>query len=70
MNNEMKIRIDMTGIWVLAILVFITFLILKLARLVAWSWVWVFSPLWLAVALYIAIFLLLVIIMLVGRWQN
>jgi hypothetical protein len=70
MNNEMKIRIDMTGIWVLAILVFITFLVLKLARLVAWSWVWVFSPLWLAVALYIAIFLLLVIIMLVGRWQN
>ena len=60
----------MTGIWVLAILVFITFLVLKLARLVAWSWVWVFSPLWLAVALYIAIFLLLVIIMLVGRWQN
>jgi hypothetical protein len=70
MNNEMKIRIDMTGIWVLAILVFIAFLVLKLARLVAWSWVWVFSPLWLAVALYIAIFLLLVIIMLVGRWQN
>ena len=66
----MKIRIDMTGIWVLAILVFITFLILKLASLVVWSWVWVFSPLWLAVALYIAIFLLLVIIMLVGRWQN
>lgn len=66
----MKIRIDMTGIWVLAILVFITFLVLKLARLVAWSWVWVFSPLWLAVALYIAIFLLLVIIMLAGRWQN
>ena len=68
MNNEIKIRINMTGIWVLAILVFITFLSLKLTKFVAWSWVWVFSPLWLAVALYIAIFLLLVIIMLVGRW--
>ena len=35
--------------------IFIVFLILKLAGLVAWSWWWIFSPYLIAIPLYIFI---------------
>lgn len=42
----------------LASLLFVLFLGLKLAGVIAWSWIWIFSPLWIGGAL----FLLLLII--------
>lgn len=32
----------------LAIPLFITFLVLKLTRVIAWSWLWVTAPLWIS----------------------
>lgn len=32
---------------------FLTFLILKLCHVIAWSWAWVLSPLWIGLALWI-----------------
>tara|TARA_Y100000310_G_C20677149_1_gene813740 strand:- start:568 stop:759 length:192 start_codon:yes stop_codon:yes gene_type:complete len=42
--------------WIL----FIVFLILKLTGEIAWSWVWIFAPLWIpvAIAIVFVIFLL------------
>lgn len=36
-------------------LLFIIFLILKLTHHINWSWVWVFSPLWIPVSLALVI---------------
>ncbi|AXH49731.1 hypothetical protein KNU02_gp05 [Gordonia phage Pleakley] len=53
----------------------ITFIVLKLTGVIAWSWVWVLSPLWipLVVALIISIIGAIVVIMIGGlrndrRW--
>jgi len=41
----------------LPVLLFVVFLILKLAGVIAWSWWWVTSPLWISAALtVVAIF--------------
>lgn len=40
----------------------IIFVILKLFKAVAWSWVWVLSPLWLSTALVLAILLIFIIV--------
>lgn len=41
----------------------IAFIVLKLCRVIHWSWLWVFSPLWLCVAL---LFVLLFVLFIVG----
>ena len=51
-------KIEMTG---LPVMLFIVFLILRLCNVIAWSWWWVTSPLWIAFVL-IAISCILYII--------
>ena len=63
MNKNYTITINLSGMWVIALLTFMVFFILKLANVIAWPWVWVFSPLW----IYIVLFLILIIIVLV--WE-
>jgi len=41
---------------------FITFLILKLTKVIAWSWWWVTAPLWIPFGIGIAILLIVLII--------
>ena len=36
-------------LWVITILATITFVVLKIAKVIHWSWVWVFCPLWLPI---------------------
>ena len=42
-------------------ILFIVFLILKLTNVIAWSWWWVTSPLWIPIAIAIVIFIFIVI---------
>ncbi len=35
----------------------IVFIVLKLCNVIAWSWLWVLSPLWIAALLVFAVFL-------------
>jgi hypothetical protein len=35
----------------------ITFIVLKLTNVIAWSWVWVLSPIWIPLSILIAIIL-------------
>ena len=44
----------------------IVFIVLKLLGIITWSWVWVFSPIWIEVIL--VILLLIVLIILGRRW--
>lgn len=65
-----EISIDMTGIWELAIFVVIIFLVLKLTKLITWSWVWVLSPLWIAMSIWFILFLVLVILMVTDKLRD
>lgn len=45
----------------LTVLFSIVFIILKLCKIINWSWIWVISPLWISVAITIlAIFIALI----------
>lgn len=39
----------------------IVFIILKLCKVIKWSWLWVLSPFWISFALIIIVFILYVI---------
>ena len=51
--------IELTG---LPMILFIVFLILKLCKVIAWSWWWVTSPLWIMALFVIAVMILYFII--------
>ena len=48
-DNNGGVHIDISLSWILTIV----FIILKLCKVISWSWLWVFAPVWgtLAVAL-------------------
>ena len=70
MNQNYSITIDLGGMWVIALLTFMVFLILKLANIIAWPWVWAFSPIWIAGGIWLILFLFLVTVMLVERLRG
>ena len=45
----------------------IVFIVLKLCELIAWSWTWVLSPLWISEILWT---IFVVVVLLVGGWKN
>jgi len=45
-----------------AFLLFCIFLVLKLCKVVTWSWLWVFAPLWIPFAIF-AGFLIVVLVL-------
>ena len=60
MSNEVKVDFDGFEHRLFAYLLFLLFLGLRLAGIIAWSWWWVFSPLWLLpVALLFIMFTIL-----------
>lgn len=52
-------KIELTG---LPMILFIVFLILRLCKVIAWSWWWVTSPLWIMVLFVIGVMILYFII--------
>lgn len=60
MNKQVKnINIKISGL--LGILLTVLFVGLKLCNVIAWSWVWVLSPLWIGWALGIIILAIILI---------
>lgn len=47
---------------ILAILLTVAFVVLKLCKVISWSWWWVFSPLWIDFAITIVIAIVVAII--------
>lgn len=60
-NKQASSGIGFTG------LLTIVFIILKLCGIIAWSWWWVLSPLWISTILWV---ILGVVILLVEGWKN
>lgn len=40
----------------------IAFIVLKLLKVISWSWLWVFSPLWIAALLIIIIIIIYILL--------
>lgn len=55
-------QINLGGFATLLTLIFIT---LKLTNVIAWSWLWVLSPLWISAILFIVAFLIIFAVALV-----
>lgn len=47
---------------IFTILLFVTFLVLKVTNVITWSWVWVTAPIWVFPALVLGIIFLLILI--------
>lgn len=45
----------------------ITFIVLKLIHVIAWSWWWVIAPLWIPLALVLAIFAVIALVAVVTK---
>lgn len=45
----------------------IVFIVLKLLKVITWSWVWVLSPLWISTGFGVLILLIILIIALLNR---
>lgn len=43
-------------------ILFVVFLVLKLCKVISWSWLWVFSPLWIGAIIGVVAFIILFII--------
>ena len=61
MKDNNKVEVTSKGIGFTGALT-IAFIVLKLCKIIDWSWVWVFSPLWISAALGIFFIVLAVII--------
>lgn len=57
-DNNTKGGLGLGGI------LFVVFLILKLCKVITWSWVWVLSPLWIPFAIGLII---IIIALIIGR---
>ena len=64
------VTIDFIGVWVLAFILTILFLILKLCNQIAWGWFWVFSPVVGAIALYCLILIGFIIFIIFDKIRN
>lgn len=40
-------------------ILFLIFLVLKLCKVINWSWLWVFSPLWISAIIWLIVFIIL-----------
>ena len=54
--NENNITIDFGGISTTLTIVFI---VLKLCKIINWSWVWILSPLWITAILALIIYIII-----------
>lgn len=48
----------------------ILFIALKLTKVIAWSWIWVVSPIWISVLIYVLGFLITFIILTIKEKRN
>ena len=43
-------------------ILFVVFLVLKLCKVITWSWIWVFAPLWISFIIGVLVFLLVFVV--------
>lgn len=61
MNKDSNKNVSGGGIGFTGVLT-IVFIVLKLCKVINWSWIWVLSPLWISAALTILLLIIFIII--------
>lgn len=61
MNKDSNKKVSGGGIGFTGVLT-IVFIVLKLCKVINWSWIWVLSPLWISAALTILLLIIFIII--------
>ncbi len=52
------------------LILFLIFLVLKLCKVISWSWVWVLSPIWISAGLVAVVYIVLFLIALFRKiWE-
>lgn len=59
MNKKTNVNIELGGP---CFLLFLVFLVLKLCKVIEWSWWWVTAPLWIPLGIAIAIMLIILVV--------
>ena len=54
----------------IATVLFLIFLVLKLTKVITWSWWWVFSPLWISVGVVLVVFVLWALVLTVLKLRK
>ena len=66
MNNKTNISIELGGP---AFLLFLVFLVLKLCKVITWSWWWVTAPLWISAGLAILTIGIIFLVYAIKEWR-
>ena len=66
MNNKTNVSIELGGP---AFLLFLVFLVLKLCKVITWSWWWVTAPLWIPLGIAIIFIVITLIVLLYKDWK-
>jgi hypothetical protein len=48
----------------------ITFIVLKLTKIINWSWVWILSPIWIPSAFFVGIIIVLISIVVINYFRK
>ena len=71
MGKDNKVNVSCCG--TLNVIVFLAFFIAKIFGYINWSWLWVFSPLWIPMALLISILIIIgvfyLLILGIAKWM-
>ena len=69
MENENKKVVIKGGcsLGTLAMLLGVAFIVLKLCKVIAWSWVWVLAPIWIYAAIIIVLMIVAVICAVIAK---
>lgn len=63
-KTEVRNGIGFTGLLAIA------FIVLKLTKVIDWSWWWVLAPLWIPVAIYLFILFVIFVVAVVKEWRG
>ena len=63
-KTEVRNGIGFTGLLAIA------FIVLKLMKVIDWSWWWVLAPLWIPVAIYLFILFVIFVVAVVKDWRG
>ena len=66
MNNKTNVSIELGGP---AFLLFLVFLVLKLCKVIEWSWWWVTAPLWIPLGIAIIFIVIALIVYKYKDWK-
>lgn len=66
MENNNKINVGCTS--PIAVVIFLAFFVAKIFDKIDWSWLWVFSPLWIPATFCITVVLIIIILKIWVEW--